>query len=108
MQYYFLCCIATGPLFFILYHLPSYFRSIAVGYRFDDEGSMRWGILFAGRFLFNYSRIQDIHLVSNFVNDRSAGPYPIQTASGSATPEVTIEGLRQFNAVEFLTRECGG
>jgi putative membrane protein len=80
-------------------------------YRFDSEGiSMRWGILFRREVLLNYARIQDIHLVSNFV-ERWLGlaRIQIQTASGSATPEMTLEGLLQFEGVrDFLYARMRG
>jgi len=110
MQYYFLCCLITGPLFFILI-IPSYFRYYTMRYRFDHEGiSMRWGILFRREVLLNYSRIQDIHLVSNLI-ERWLGlaRIQIQTASGNATPEMTIEGLRQFETIrDFLYSRMRG
>ena len=47
-----------------------------------------------------YARIQDIHLVSNVV-ERWLGlaRIKIQTASGSAKAEMTIEGVPQFEAL---------
>lgn len=103
-KYYFLCCLMGGPLFPILL-IPNWFRYHTMRYRFDAEGiSMRWGILFRREVLLNYARIQDIHLVSNFV-ERWLGlaRIQIQTASGSASPEMTLEGLVQFEGVrDFL------
>jgi uncharacterized protein len=103
-KYYFLCCLLGGPLFPILL-VPNWFRYHTMRYRFDAEGiSMRWGILFRREVLLNYARIQDIHLVSNFV-ERWLGlaRIQIQTASGSASPEMTLEGLVQFEGVrDFL------
>jgi putative membrane protein len=91
--------------------LVHYFRYNTLRYRFDSEGvSMRWGILFRREILLSYSRIQDIHLVSNFV-ERHLGlaRIQIQTASGSATPEMTIEGLHEFEAVrDFLYSRMRG
>ena len=110
MSYYFLCCLATGPLFPIVI-LPNYFRYHTMRYRFDAEGiSMRWGILFRREVILNYARIQDIHLVSNFV-ERWFGlaRIRIQTASGSATAEMTLEGLMEFEAVrDFLYSRMRG
>jgi uncharacterized protein len=110
MTYYVLCCLATGPLFPIVI-LPSYFRYHTMRYRFDAEGiSMRWGILFRREVILNYARIQDIHLVSNFV-ERWLGlaRIRIQTASGSATAEMVLEGLMEFEAVRnFLYSRMRG
>lgn len=51
----------------------------------------------------NYARIQDIHLRSNFV-ERWLGlaRVLVQTASGNASAELTLEGLKQFEAVRDL------
>ena len=71
---------------------------------------MRWGILFRREVLLNYARIQDIHLVSNFL-ERWLGlaRIQIQTASGSATPEMTLEGLVEFEAIrDFLYSRMRG
>jgi putative membrane protein len=110
MKYYFLGLLVTGPLFPILI-LPAYFRYHTMRYRFDAEGiSMRWGILFRREVILNYSRIQDIHLTSNVV-ERWLGlaRIQIQTAAGSGKAEMTIEGLREFEAVrDFLYSKMRG
>lgn len=91
--------------------IVNYFRYSTLRYRFDEQGiSMRWGILFRREILLNYARIQDIHLVSNIV-ERHLGlaRIQVQTASGSATPEMTIEGLHEFEAVrDFLYARMRG
>ena len=110
MKYYFLCCLATVPLFPILI-IPHYFRYHTMRYRFDREGvSMRWGILFRREVILNYSRIQDIHLQSNFIERwLGLGRVLIQTASGSSNAEMTIEGLLEFEAVrDFLYAQMRG
>ena len=98
--YYILTCLAIPPLFPILI-IPAYFRFHTMRYRFTDEGiSMRWGILFRREIIVNYARIQDIHLRSNIV-ERWLGlaRILIQTASGSSSAEMTLEGIPQFEAV---------
>jgi putative membrane protein len=110
MTYYFVCCLLTVPLFPILI-LPHYFRYHTMRYKFDAEGvSMRWGILFRREVILNYSRIQDIHLQSNFIERwLGLGRVLIQTASGSATAEMTIEGLLEFETVrDFLYTKMRG
>ena len=110
MTYYFICCALTVPLFPILI-IPHYFRYHTMRYKFDAEGiSMRWGILFRREVILNYSRIQDIHLQSNFIERwLGLGRVLIQTASGSATAEMTIEGLLEFEAVrDFLYTKMRG
>lgn len=97
--------------------LVHYFRYQTMRYRFDAEGiSMRWGILFRRETILNYARIQDIHLVSGVI-ERWLGlaRIQLQTASGSATPEMTLEGLPDHDRVrDFLysrmrgTKDSGG
>jgi membrane protein YdbS with pleckstrin-like domain len=108
--YYFLRCLIVPPLLPIII-LPAWFRYHTMRYKFTDEGiSMRWGILFRRESILNYARIQDIHLRSNIV-ERWLGlaRIQVQTASGSATAEMTIEGLKQFEAVrDFLYSKMRG
>jgi uncharacterized membrane protein YdbT with pleckstrin-like domain len=110
MKYYGIQSLILGPLFFILL-IPRYFRYHTLRYRFDDEGvSMKWGILFRREISLNYSRIQDIHLSSNFIERwLSLARIEIQTASGSASAEMTIEGLLEYEKVrDFLYSKMRG
>lgn len=94
LVYYSLTSLILGPFFPVLL-LPLYLRYITLRYRFDEEGiSMRWGIFFRREINLTYARIQDIHLMSNVV-ERWLGlaRIKIQTASGSAQAEMTIEGI---------------
>jgi membrane protein YdbS with pleckstrin-like domain len=104
MTYYVLGSILLGP-FFLFYLIPSYFKYRSLRYTVEEEGiSMRWGVLFRREISLTYSRIQDIHLSSNFL-ERWLGlaKIQVQTASGSSSAEMTIEGLREFGAVrDFL------
>jgi len=108
--YYLLSALVIPPLFPILV-LPLYFRYHTLRYRFTPEGiSMSWGILFRREIIINYARIQDIHLRSNLV-ERWLGlaKVLIQTASGSAGAEMTLEGLKEFEAVrDFLYSKMRG
>ena len=110
MKYYFLTSLLAGPFFFIPL-LPMYFRYHTLRYDFDDEGiSMKWGILFRREITLTYARIQDIHLVSNFV-ERWLGlaRIQVQTASASAQAEMTLEGLREFEMLrDFLYTKMRG
>jgi len=104
MVYYALTSLLFGPFFFVIL-LPLFFRYRTLRYAFDDEGvSMRWGVLFRKEIHLTYARIQDIHLVSNVVERwLGLGRVQVQTASGSSKAEMTIEGLREFEAVrDFL------
>ena len=111
--YYWICCLplVLFPPMALLVGLLHWFRYHTMRYRFDAEGiNMRWGILFRREVILNYARIQDIHLVSNLV-ERWLGlaRIQIQTASGSATPEMTIEGITEFEHLrDFLYAKMRG
>lgn len=100
LRYYLLVSLAAGPGFVVLMPLR-FFRYRTLHYEFDDEGlTMRWGILFRREISLTYARIQDIHLVSNIVERwLGLGRVEIQTASGQAGAEMTIEGLHDFEQV---------
>lgn len=100
LVYYLLTSLMLLPLFPFVF-LPRLFRYLTLRYRFDEEGvSMRWGVLFRREIHLTYSRIQDIHLSSNFVERwLDLARVEIQTASGSAKAELTIEGVREFEQV---------
>jgi putative membrane protein len=108
--YYLLRCIVIPPLFPILV-LPSWFRYHTMRYRFTDQGiSMKWGLLFRREIILNYARIQDIHLRSNVI-ERWLGlaRILIQTASGSSSAEMTIEGIKAFEPLrDFLYSRMRG
>jgi putative membrane protein len=109
-KYYLLSAAAFPPAFPFLI-LPLYFRYHTMRYRFTDDGiSMSWGILFRREIIVNYARIQDIHLKSNIV-ERWLGLARIlvQTASGNSSAEMTIEGVKEFEALrDFLYARMRG
>jgi putative membrane protein len=108
--YYILAALAFPPAFPVLI-VYLYFRYHTMRYRFSDDGiSMSWGILFRREIIVNYARIQDIHLKSNVV-ERWLGLARIlvQTASGGHGAEMTIEGIKQFEALrDFLYERMRG
>ncbi|HEX4955996.1 MAG TPA: PH domain-containing protein [Thermoanaerobaculia bacterium] len=108
--YYLLRSLLFGPLVFFA-AIPLYFRYHTLRFRFDEQGiAMRWGILFRREINLTYARIQDIHLTSNLV-ERWLGlaKIQIQTASGSAKAEMTIEGLKEYELVrDFLYSKMRG
>ncbi|MBI2514063.1 MAG: PH domain-containing protein [Opitutae bacterium] len=110
LTYYFLSLLVFPPLLLVLGPYL-YFRYHTMRYKFTADGvSMRWGILFRREVIVQYARIQDIHLQSNLV-ERWLGLARIlvQTASGSGSAEMTIEGLREFEAVrDFLYHQMRG
>jgi putative membrane protein len=94
LRYYVLQSIAAGPGLIVVLPLKI-FRYRTLHYEFDADGmTARWGVLFRREVSLTYARIQDIHLVSNVV-ERWLGlaRVEIQTASGQAGAEMTIEGL---------------
>lgn len=110
LKYYFLVSLLAGPFFPILL-LLLFFRFRTLRYRFDDEGvSMRWGLLFRREISLTYTRIQDIHLASNAVERFfGLGRVLVQTASGAAKAEMTVEGLKEFEQVrDFLYARMRG
>jgi len=95
LTYYLLvsaCTLIAFPFVF----LPLYFKYRSLRYEFDDKGvSMRFGILHKRETYLTYRRIQDIHVTRNlFHRWLGLASVGIQTASGSAGSEMTIEGIR--------------
>jgi membrane protein YdbS with pleckstrin-like domain len=107
---YLLRALLTGPALVVA--LPVlWFRYHSMRYRFDEQGvHMRWGILFRREINLTYRRIQDIHLRSGlFQRWLGLADVLVQTAAGSASAEMTIEGLREFEAVrDFLYTRMRG
>jgi hypothetical protein len=109
-KYYIISSIFTGPG--IIIALPYlFFRYHTLRYRFDAEGiHMRVGILFRREINLTYARIQDIHLKSGFIQRwLGLANLEIQTASGSATAELVIEGFKEFEGIrDFLYTRMRG
>lgn len=107
---YIIRAICSGPFAVILLPL-FYFRYHTLQYRFDAEGiHMKVGILFRREVNVTYARIQDIHLSSGFIQRwLRLADVQIQTASGSAGAELTIEGFMEFEAIrDFLYAKVRG
>ena len=108
--YYIIRAVLTGPgLVVALPYL--YFRYHTLRYRFDEEGiHMKVGILFRRETNLTYSRIQDIHLRSGLLQRwLGLANVQIQTASGSAGPELVIEGFKEFEVIrDFLYTRMRG
>ena len=110
LKYYVLKAIAANvALPFVFPYL--YFRYHTMRYRFDIDGiHMQWGVIFRREVLLNYSRIQDIHLRSNLI-ERWLGlaRIEIQTASGSADANMTLEGMEDPEGMrDFLYSRMRG
>jgi putative membrane protein len=108
--YYIICSILTGPAIFIT--LPYlFFRYHTLRYRFDAEGiHMKVGLLFRREVNLTYARIQDIHLRSGIIQRwLGLANLQIQTASGSAGPEMLVEGFKEYEALrDFLYTRMRG
>jgi uncharacterized protein len=104
MKYYLIGSFVIPPLFPILMIVGA-IRFRTLRYKFTDEGiSMSWGLLFRKEIIIQYSRVQDIHLRSNMI-ERWLGlsKVLVQTASGSSSAEMSLEGIKEFEAVrDFL------
>lgn len=109
-RYYLLTSLCTGPLFPLVL-IPLWFKFETLEYTIDDEGvSMRCGILFRQEVHLTYRRIQDIHLSRNiFQRWFGLATLSVQTASGSATPEMTLDGFLDFEPLrDFLYTKMRG
>ena len=110
MKVYFIQSVLANVLFPILI-VPLYFRYHTLRYKFDDEGiSASWGILFRREVYLTYKRIQDIHVKRNVIERwLGIGTVEVQTASGSASAELSLEGMSDYEAVrDFLYRRMRG
>jgi uncharacterized protein len=110
LWYYSFVALLTGPGFpFVL--LPLFFRYQTLRYHFDGEGiSMSWGIFFRREVYLTYRRIQDIHLTRNILQRwMGLATVSVQTASGSSSPEMSIEGLLEADQLrDFLYGKMRG
>ncbi|MEP7364160.1 MAG: PH domain-containing protein [Acidobacteriota bacterium] len=110
LTFYFFKALATTVAFPVTMAVL-YFRYHTMRYRFDEEGvHMSWGIIMRREIMLNYARIQDIQLRSN-VLERWLGlaRIEIQTASGSASSTMTLEGLENHEAMrDFLYSRMRG
>ena len=107
---YLIRAVLSGPAIFIT--LPVlWFRYYTLRYRFDAEGiHMKVGILFRREVNVTYARIQDIHLSSGLIQRwLGLADVQIQTASGTAGAELTIEGFHQSEEIrDFLYARMRG
>jgi uncharacterized membrane protein YdbT with pleckstrin-like domain len=101
----------AGTLLAPIVFVPFFFKYHTLRYSLDDEGiSASWGILFRREIHLTYKRIQDIHVKRNFI-ERWLGiaTVEIQTASGSASAELSLEGMEHYERVrDYLYRRMRG
>ncbi len=71
---------------------------------------MRWGVLFQREVLLTYRRIQDIHVTRDLIQRwLGLATVSIQTASGSSSPEMKIEGILQAEELrDYLYQKMRG
>ncbi len=110
MWYYVICALLTGPGALIAI-FPFWFKYETLKYKFDEKGiSMSWGIVFRREILLTYRRIQDIHLTRNILQRwLGLATVSVQTASGSATAEMSIDGILEAEQLrDFLYTRMRG
>lgn len=96
-------CFVLMPLLFFRYH--------TLRFKFDDDGiSLSWGILFRREIQLTYRRIQDIHVTRNILQRwMGLANVAIQTASGTAGAEMTIEGVLEADELrDFVYKKMRG
>jgi uncharacterized protein len=100
LTYYFILAILTLPAFPVTM-IVLYIRYRTMRFRFDQEGIWkRQGLLWRRETNVAYRRIQDIHLTNDIIQRwLGLATVSIQTAAGSSTAEVTIDGVLEAEAL---------
>lgn len=110
MRYYVFASLLSGPAFPLVL-MGLYFRYITLRYKFDADGvSMSYGVFFKREVNLTYRRLQDIHLTHNLLQRwMGLATISLQTASGNAGAEMTIEGVLEAEALrDFLYARMRG
>lgn len=108
---YYLLLSALALVGFPFVFVPLYLRYRTLHYRFDERGvSASWGVLNRKEVVLTYRRVQDIHVTRNLLHRwLGLAVVGLQTASGSAGPGITIEGVRDPEQLrDFLYRQMRG
>jgi uncharacterized protein len=110
MTYYFIVAVLSLVAFPVtLFVLWVKYRTLR--YRFDREGVWRrQGLLWRSEVNITYRRIQDIHLTNGLLQRwLGLATVSIQTAAGSASPAIEIEGILEAEALrDFLYTQMRG
>jgi uncharacterized protein len=110
MKYYVIVSLLT-LLAFPVTLIALWIKYRTMRFRFDDEGVWRaQGLLWRREVNVAYRRIQDIQLTSGLLQRwMGLATVSIQTAAGSASPEVTIDGVLEAEALrDFLYTKMRG
>lgn len=110
MRYYLFISLLALPAFPIAL-VSYYFRYITLRYKFDADGvSMSYGVFFKREVNLTYRRLQDIHLTHNLLQRwMGLATISLQTASGNAGAEMSIEGVLEAEALrDFLYAKMRG
>jgi uncharacterized membrane protein YdbT with pleckstrin-like domain len=110
LTYYFIHALLTLPAFPVTM-IVLYIKYRTMRFRFDHEGIWkRQGLLWRHETNVAYRRIQDIHLTSGIIQRwLGLATVSIQTAAGSSTAEVTIDGVLEAEALrDFLYTKMRG
>jgi uncharacterized protein len=108
---YYLLVSALSLFGFPFVFLPLYLRYRTLRYRFDERGvAASWGVLNRKEVVLTYRRVQDIHVTRNLLHRwLGLAVVGLQTASGSAGPGITIEGVRDPERLrDYLYRQMRG
>jgi len=101
----------AGLIFFPLIFLPLLVRYLTLRYRFDEESIRKsYGFVFRKEGLVQYARIQDLHLKRGLLQRwLRLATIEVQTAAGTASAELTIEGLTNYEELrDFLYSKMRG
>jgi uncharacterized protein len=110
LTYYFILALLSF-LAFPVTMIVLYIRYRTMRFRFDREGIWkRQGLLWRHETNVAYRRIQDIHLTSGIIQRwLGLATVSIQTAGGSSTAEVTIDGVLEAEALrDYLYTKMRG
>ena len=110
LTYYFIVALLTLPAFPVTM-IVLYIKYRTMRFRFDHEGIWkRQGLLWQHQTNVAYRRIQDIHLTSGIIQRwLGLATVSIQTAAGSSTAEVTIDGVLEADALrDYLYTKMRG
>ena len=110
LTHYFILALLTLAAFPVTM-IVLYLKYRTMRFRFDQEGIWkRQGLLWRHETNVAYRRIQDIHLTSGIIQRwLGLATVSIQTAAGSSTGEVTIEGVLEADALrDYLYTKMRG